>query len=131
MAVQDNPPVRRDPVLSETPRQPGVVGQDGTGSDQDGVELLAQEQGALPSFRTGDPAALPARGRDPAVETARPLGQNEGAALLDPDEESLVLEFRPPSLLRCRREDPDSAPPEGRESGSSRRHRSSDGGRNS
>ena len=113
--VQDDPPVRRDPIFSEAPRQPRVVGQNRSGSDQDRIELLAKQQSPLPRLPAGDPPALPARGRRPSVQSAGPLGQDEGAPSSDPDGEFLVQALGLPALFRRRRQDPDSRPPEGRE----------------
>src|SRR6185295_9016366 len=108
-AVENDPPVRGDAVDPEAPRQARVVEDDRAGSDQDGVVLLAQEEGALPRFRPRDPAAPASDLRRFAVERRGPLGGHERPPLPDPDAKLLVLALRPPPPRRARVEHGNSA----------------------
>ena len=73
-----------------TPRQRRVVRQDGPGSDEDGVALLAKAHPVGPSLLSGDPPALAGRSPDLPVERRGPLEVDERTPRADRDEERLV-----------------------------------------
>src|SRR5207302_10373753 len=64
----------------EPVRQLWIVLDDGAGADQDGVMELAQPVSLGAGPLAGDPARLPAGGRDPAIEADRELDGDEGPA---------------------------------------------------
>src|SRR5262249_10899527 len=66
-AIEHDSPVRRHAIAPQTASQPRIVGENGAGSDEDRVVLLAQEEGLPPRGGSGDPSTLAAGSRDPSV----------------------------------------------------------------
>ncbi len=113
LSVEDDPQMVPD-VLAQSPRQSRIVREDGPGSDEHGVVLLAQPQGAPAGLTAGDPPASSVRRGDPAVEGRGPLQKHEGAPEACPRQELLVLALGPEGPLAIASPNRDTAPSERR-----------------
>jgi hypothetical protein len=78
--VEDDParlPASARGVVSEPDGKPGLVGQDRTDPDEDGIMEGAELMGLLAGGRRGDPLRMPGGGGDPAIQGHGPFGRDQ------------------------------------------------------
>ncbi len=90
LRVEDHPAPVVSRVEPETAGQSGVVGEDGSDTDKDGVVFFAKLEPAPPRRLAGDPLRVAGSGRDSSVEGNRGLGADPGPVVLRPPQPTPV-----------------------------------------